>query len=192
MCGEDFWKTQYALCIAPWANAVADRPDLRLFQGLDAVRGVRTGPQRTKNQLNPVPFLSELREIERPAATTVFAIQRPLQEIFNNRQMLVKSSRIQFLSAACTSKATRSLGSEAFVPRSADRRDRSLRPLASTGTPSPKLEGWLPEWMTEPCIVGTAWPSAEQHALESNSPHRPGTEGALRYREQCEEPKMSS
>jgi hypothetical protein len=126
MCGEDFWKTQYALCIAPWANAVADRPDLRLFQGLDAVRGVRTGPQRTKNQLNPVPFLSELREIERPAATTVFAIQRPLQEIFNNRQMLIEGPRVQF-------------------PRSGDHRGQSLRPLASTGTPSPKPEGWLPE-----------------------------------------------
>jgi hypothetical protein len=46
--------------------------------------------------------------------------------------------------------------------------------------------------MTEPCIVGTAWPSAGRHALESSSPHRPGTEGALRYREQCEEPRMSS
>ena len=85
MRGEDFRKTQYALCIAPRTNAVTDRPNLRLFQGLNAVRGVRTGPQRTKNQPNPVSFLSELREIERLAATTVFAIERPLQEIFNNR-----------------------------------------------------------------------------------------------------------
>ncbi len=79
---------------------------------------MRTGPQRTKNQPNPSPFLSELREIERPAATTVFAIQRPLQEIFNNRQMLVKSSRIQFLSAACTSKASRQRFDLAVLKRS--------------------------------------------------------------------------
>ena len=38
----------------------------------------------------------------------------------------------------------------------------------------------------------TAWPIAGQLALESSSPHRPGREGALRYREQCEEPRMSS
>ncbi len=103
---EDLRKGHQAVCIAPWANAVADRLDLCLFQGLDAICCASTGSKRTEDQSYPAPFLSKLREIERPAATAVFAIQRPLQKIFNNRQMLIEGPGVQFLNAAHASKAS--------------------------------------------------------------------------------------
>jgi hypothetical protein len=89
---------------------------------------VRTGPQRAKNQPNPVPFLSKLREIERPAATTVFVIQRPLQEIFNNRQMLIEGPRVQFLSTCVATKTSR------------QRLDLSVLKRSSPGQPIVEIE----------------------------------------------------
>ncbi len=51
-------------------------------------------------------------------ATTVFAIQRPLQEIFNNRQMLIEGPRVQFLSSCVATKASRQRLDLAVLKRS--------------------------------------------------------------------------
>ncbi len=62
-----------------------------------------------EDQSNPVPFLSEFSQFERSAATAVLAVQRPLQEIFEDRQMLIESAGIQLLSASASKAAPQRL-----------------------------------------------------------------------------------
>lgn len=87
---ERLRERHQALCIAPWTDGVTNGVDICLFQRFDTIRCTSARSQRVEDEFNPVSLLGEFSEFERFTTSAVLAIQRPLQEVFENGQMLIE------------------------------------------------------------------------------------------------------